>query len=54
MTPGPLTKLWMMLDVARTRTGVEPWQSSGRLAATSRLDHWYDLDDRDLAPLDRT
>ena len=54
MTVGPLIKLWRKLDVGRTRTDAEPWQSSGRLAAGSDLDHRYGLDDWDLATLDET
>ena len=54
MTVGPRIKLWRMLDVGRTRTDAEPWQSSGRLAAGSGLDHRYDLDHWDLATLDGT
>ncbi len=36
------------------RTGTERTLSSGRLAASPRLDYYRDLDDRDLAPLDTT
>ena len=53
-TPGPLIKLWMMLDVGRTGIDAELRTSSGRLAASSCLDHRHNLDDRDLAPLDGT